>query len=155
MDVKELKKELLKDRDFRKEYYNKDDMAFEISEMVIDLRLETGLTQKQLAERTNTHQSSIARLEGGKVLPSLSFLQKIAKAAGTKLIPPKFELLEETSRTSSFALEDESRFQEQNLKPIEVFTPKTRTKEKEFKINFTNLPYATHLDCNLRKINNR
>ncbi len=138
MDVKELKKELLKDRDFRKEYYNKDDMAFEISEMVIDLRLETGLTQKQLAERTNTYQSSIARLEGGKVLPSLSFLQKIAKAAGTKLIPPKFELLDETSKTFSCAKEDRSHFQTLILEPLEFFIPKTKTKEKDLKLNLCN-----------------
>ena len=94
MDLKTFKKRLLENPGFRKEYYNKKDLHFEISEMLIDARVEKGLTQEKLAKLVGTKQSSIARLENGSGLPSLSFLQKIAEALGTYLIPPKFAFLE-------------------------------------------------------------
>jgi transcriptional regulator with XRE-family HTH domain len=37
------------------------------------LRIECGLTQEQLAMLVGTHQPSIARLENGNSIPSLSF----------------------------------------------------------------------------------
>lgn len=42
------------------------------------LRIERGLTQAQLAELVGTRQPSIARIESGKSLPSLSFLERVA-----------------------------------------------------------------------------
>jgi DNA-binding XRE family transcriptional regulator len=55
------------------------------------LRILRGLTQIQLAERIGTRQPSIARLENGSSLPSISFLQKVAAALDArievKLIP--------------------------------------------------------------------
>ena len=47
---------------------------------VARLRMLRGLTQTQLAEMVGTHQPSIARLENGSSIPSLSFLNKIAAA---------------------------------------------------------------------------
>ena len=44
------------------------------------LRIQRGLTQKQLAEMVGTRQPSIARLENGSSVPSLSYLERIAKA---------------------------------------------------------------------------
>ena len=44
------------------------------------LRIEHGLTQAQLAELVGTKQPSIARLESGETLPSLSFLKRVARA---------------------------------------------------------------------------
>ena len=90
MDLKSFKQKLLKNPDFRKEYYNRDDLIFEISSMVEEERIRKGLTQKELADLVKTKQSSIARLERGISLPSLSFLQKIAESLGTHLISPKF-----------------------------------------------------------------
>jgi len=98
MNFSKFKRQLLKDKNF-KEFYNKKDLAFEIAEMVIDLRIKKGLTQKDLAERINTKQSSIARLERGKTIPSLSFLEKIAKACGTELNPPSFACLKNELNT--------------------------------------------------------
>ena len=43
------------------------------------------MTQKQLAEKVGTKQSSIARLESGNYNPSLQFLQKVANALGKQL----------------------------------------------------------------------
>jgi DNA-binding XRE family transcriptional regulator len=55
------------------------------------LRILRGLTQIQLAEMVGTRQPSIARLENGSSLPSISFLQKVAAALDArievKLIP--------------------------------------------------------------------
>ena len=42
------------------------------------LRIARGLTQTQLAEMVGTRQPSIARVESGKSLPSLLFLERIA-----------------------------------------------------------------------------
>jgi len=46
------------------------------------LRLAKGLTQAQLAELLNTKQESIARLESGSPLPSLSTVKRVADALG-------------------------------------------------------------------------
>jgi predicted transcriptional regulator len=57
------------------------------------LRIQRGLTQAQLAERVGTHQPSIARLENGDSIPSLSFLKRVAEALDARievrLIPEK------------------------------------------------------------------
>ncbi|MBI4067535.1 helix-turn-helix transcriptional regulator [Candidatus Gottesmanbacteria bacterium] len=85
MDLKTFEQKLLKDPEFRKEYYNKD-LAFEIGQMLIEARIIKGLTQAKLAAMVNTKQSGIARAENGTTLPSLSFLKKIAGALHTYLI---------------------------------------------------------------------
>ncbi len=94
MNFETFKKELLKNDELKKEYYRKDDIAFEISEMIVSARIKKGITQKELAEKIGTKQSSIARLESGNFLPSIKFLQKVAKAFDTILLPPKLDLLE-------------------------------------------------------------
>lgn len=49
------------------------------------LRLQRGLTQAQLAEMVGTRQPSIARLENGSSVPSLSFLDRIAEALDARI----------------------------------------------------------------------
>ncbi|MEW6142465.1 MAG: helix-turn-helix transcriptional regulator [Chloroflexota bacterium] len=84
MTWKEHKKQLLKNPEFRKEY-----MALEpeyrVAASVIKLRLLRGLTQEQLARPIKTKQSSIARLESGTSLPSLSMLRRVADALDAKV----------------------------------------------------------------------
>lgn len=80
--IKEL---LAREPKFREEY-EKWDPAFEIAQMLIEARVIKGLTQARLAEMISTKQQSVARVESGKHLPSLSFLVKIAKALGTFLV---------------------------------------------------------------------
>lgn len=92
MNLKEFRKKLLSNPKFKKEFDNQNDLAFEISEMIINNRIKRGMTQEKLAKMVKTKQSSIARLESGKYLPSLSFLQKIAKILNADLIPPKILL---------------------------------------------------------------
>jgi transcriptional regulator with XRE-family HTH domain len=52
---------------------------------VARLRIMRGLTQSQLAEMVGTRQPSIARLENGSSIPSLSFLNKVASALNAKI----------------------------------------------------------------------
>ena len=52
---------------------------------VARLRLQRGLTQAQLAEMVGTRQPSIARLENGTSVPSLSFLDRIARALDARI----------------------------------------------------------------------
>lgn len=85
MNLKDFKKELLKNPGFRKEYA-KHDLAFEIGEMLFEARIFKGVTQEKLAKMIKTKQSSIARAENGSYLPSLSFLKKIADAFNSNLI---------------------------------------------------------------------
>lgn len=85
MKLNDFEKELLRNPEFRKEF-NKFDLAFEIGEMLIEARIFKGMTQDKLAHMVGTKQSGIARAEAGKSLPSLSFLNKIAKALKTHLI---------------------------------------------------------------------
>ena len=49
------------------------------------LRIQRGMTQAQLAELVGTRQPSIARLENGNSVPSLSFLQRIAEALDARI----------------------------------------------------------------------
>lgn len=80
----EFEKELLKDPEFKKEY-DLLEPEFAIIEAILKKRIETGLSQKQLAEKIGTKQSAISRIENGNANPSLAFLQKIAKGLDTKL----------------------------------------------------------------------
>jgi len=95
MNYKELKKQLLKSPVVKKEY-ERADLAFEIARMLIRLRVFKGITQEKLAKMLGTKQPSIARAESGNHLPSISFLDNVAKVTGTCLLPPKFACLEGT-----------------------------------------------------------
>ena len=58
---------------------------FELARSLIKARMGAGLTQAQLAERMETTQSVVARLESGRVHPSTRTLEKVAQSTGTKL----------------------------------------------------------------------
>ena len=55
-------------------------LELEAGYQIARLRLLRGMTQAELADRVGTRQPSIARLENGSRLPSLSFLERIAEA---------------------------------------------------------------------------
>lgn len=106
MRIKEVK-EILEIQDVTPKDFSMEDLADKIGSDVTELRIINGITQKDLAEKINTKQSSIARLENGSSLPSLQFLYRIAKALNTFLIPPQFDAinnyntLSDTSVTTS------------------------------------------------------
>ncbi len=58
---------------------------FELARSLIKARMGAGLTQAQLAERMETTQSVVARLESGRIHPSTRTLEKVAQSTGTKL----------------------------------------------------------------------
>ena len=56
------------------------DIPFQMGLAFEHARLQSGLTQTQLAEKAQTSQSAIARLENGSTHHSTRFLEKVAKA---------------------------------------------------------------------------
>ena len=84
MNWKEHKKQLMKDPEFRKEYEALEP-EHRLASTLIRLRLAKGLTQEQLAVLMKTKQESIARLESGNSLPSLSTIKKAAEALDAEL----------------------------------------------------------------------
>ena len=82
--LKNLKKQLMEDPEFREEYAWVDE-EFALIEALVRARSEAKLTQAELARLLGTTQSAIARLEGGRVSPSINTLRRYAEAAGTKL----------------------------------------------------------------------
>ena len=53
-----------------------------IAQAMLDARKESGLTQKQLSERTGIAQADISKLERGNANPSLRTLQRLAAGMG-------------------------------------------------------------------------
>jgi len=82
--VSDLHKGWTKDAAYRKEYDALEE-EFALASAMIAARSRAGLTQEQLAAKMKTTQSTIARLESGKALPSARTLQRIAEATGSKL----------------------------------------------------------------------
>jgi len=84
MDWNTYKKELLKNPEFKKTL-KETELEYEIARSLIKARLNKGYTQKDLADRLQTTQSVISRVESAKGLPTLSFLKKLASALGTTI----------------------------------------------------------------------
>ncbi len=82
--LSELKREWMKDADFRGEYEALEG-EFAVIHALIDARTRSGLTQAELAHRMGTTQSAVARMEGGGVNPSLGALRRYAEATGSRL----------------------------------------------------------------------
>ena len=57
---------------------------FSLAREVIQARRLAHLTQQELADRMNTTQAVVARMEGGS-LPSMRTLERLAAATGTQL----------------------------------------------------------------------
>jgi DNA-binding XRE family transcriptional regulator len=58
---------------------------FALAAAMIEARARAGLTQQQLAQRMQTTQAVIARLESGRVKPSTRTLERLAAATGMRL----------------------------------------------------------------------
>lgn len=76
--------EQMKDPAFRKEWEAlQPEMA--IVKAMIDARERTGMTQKELSDKTGITQADISRLENGNANPSLKTLQRLAEGMGMTL----------------------------------------------------------------------
>ena len=80
--LKEYRKKLLADPEVKAAYDALED-EYALARAIIQARITSGLTQEELAQRMETTQSVIARLESGKALPSSRTLLRIAEATGT------------------------------------------------------------------------
>jgi transcriptional regulator with XRE-family HTH domain len=82
--VNDLHQKWMKKKEYRKAY---EELApeFALARAVIHARAAADLTQEQLAQRMDTTQSVIARLESGRTRPSTQTLQRLAAATGTRL----------------------------------------------------------------------
>ena len=75
---------LLQDEAVKREYEALEP-EYEIIRQLIQARIGSRMTQKELAERIGTKQCNISRLESGGYNPSLSFLKKVASGLGKQL----------------------------------------------------------------------
>ena len=76
--------EKLNNPELKKEY-DALEPEFAIIQAMINARKESGLTQKQLSDRTGITQADISRLESGNANPSLHTLQRLAAGLGMEL----------------------------------------------------------------------
>jgi len=83
--------EQMKNSDFRAEYEALEP-EFSIIQAIIDARKSTGITQKQLSEKTGIAQADISKLETGNTNPSLKTIQRLALGMDMKL---KIEFVKE------------------------------------------------------------
>ncbi len=83
--LKTLKAELLAKPSIRAAYAAQAE-EFALARELIAARTQAGLTQADVAERMGTTQSTVARLEGGKAVPSMRSLQRYAQAVGCRAV---------------------------------------------------------------------
>lgn len=76
--------EQLKDPEIKAEYDSLEP-EFTLMQAIIDARKSTGMTQKQLSEKTGIAQSDISKLESGNANPSLKTLQRLASGLGMRV----------------------------------------------------------------------
>lgn len=79
-----LKKDLMKDPEFRREY-EKLSAERDIARQMVKARIEKRMSQETLAKRIGTDQSVISRLEGMNAKPSISLLKRVSDALGVPI----------------------------------------------------------------------
>lgn len=77
-------KELMKNPKFRKEWEDSE-VEYQLGRRLIEARLKRNLSQRDLAERAQTTQAVISRVEAMNSNPSLNLLKRLANALGVKL----------------------------------------------------------------------
>src|SRR5882672_12802124 len=94
--ISDLHKKWMKDADYVREYDALEE-EFALAMAVTKARRRAGLSQSELARRMKTTQSTVARLESGRGLPSTRTLGRFAKATGHRL-KISFEPVKGTTR---------------------------------------------------------
>ena len=67
------------------EEYRALEPEFAIVQAMIDARKTSGLTQRELSEKTGITQADISKLENGSANPSIKTLQRLAAGMGMRL----------------------------------------------------------------------
>jgi DNA-binding XRE family transcriptional regulator len=75
----EVLKEKLKDNKFKKTW-NEPDAELAVERALIELRIRSNETQKKLADKLNTKQAYISKVESGRVSPTITYIAKMADA---------------------------------------------------------------------------
>jgi transcriptional regulator with XRE-family HTH domain len=75
----------IKDDTLMKNQEEENKLEYEVAQQIISLRKSLGLSQKELAEKLNTRQSAISRIEKGEQNISIGLLEKIADALGVEV----------------------------------------------------------------------
>ena len=84
-NYQEYKEKLMQDPEFRAEY-ERTRPEFEIMHALIDARINSNMTQKELSVKSGVRQSNISRIENGTCSPTIATLQALAEGLGKKLI---------------------------------------------------------------------
>lgn len=77
----ELHEKWMRDPEYRAEYEALE-LEYRVAGAIVAARAKAGLTQAQLAERMKTSRTAVVRMEGGRHLPSLATLRRVADATG-------------------------------------------------------------------------
>ena len=78
-------------KNFRiEEVFEGEDPVYQLRKRILELRLEKGYSQEELAKKAGTKQAVISRIENGESEPRLETINKIAKALDKKV---KIELV--------------------------------------------------------------
>lgn len=82
--LNELHKKWMRDKAYRQAYDALEE-EFSLAMAIAQARTNAGLTQEEVARRMHTTQSTIARMEAGRSIPSTRTLERFAQATGTRL----------------------------------------------------------------------
>ena len=74
----------MKDKDFKAKY-EAIQPEMDVIRALVDARIASNLTQKQLAELSGVNQSDISKIENGTRNPSIRLLQKLAAGMNMSL----------------------------------------------------------------------
>ncbi len=88
-DLQELTDELMQDPEFVKEY-EAIQPEVNITRAILDARINAGMTQMELSQKSGISLADISRLEKGTRNPSLNLLKRLAEAMNSSLIRYKF-----------------------------------------------------------------
>lgn len=83
--ITDLHKKWLKEPKYKKAYESLEE-EFALASAAVHARARAGLTQRDLARKMGTTQPVVARLESGRVRPSMRTLQRFAAATGSRLL---------------------------------------------------------------------
>ena len=83
-DLQELTNELMQDPEFVKEY-EAIQPEVNITRAILDARINAGMTQVELSQKSGISQADISRLEKGTRNPSLNLLKRLAEAMNSTL----------------------------------------------------------------------
>ena len=83
-ELDEIINEQLKNSKFA-EAWTQTELEYQVKISLIKARIESGLTQKELSERSGIRQSNISRIENGTAIPTIQTLFALAKGSGKKL----------------------------------------------------------------------